>query len=115
MAQAAVHPNEFEKVLDEDFFKPEVTEKRSIMDIVKSTSNDKRFDFIIRTMDPKRKLLLAERADAVKELAKSWVVVSTEEGITEATRELYEACIILYGSTAIRPDKESTQLDFFLY
>ena len=115
MAQAAVHPNEFEKVLDEDFFKPEETEKRMIMDIVKSTITDKRFDVIVLSVQQKRKKLLAERGDALKELAKSWVVVPTEEGIKEATRELYEACITLYGSTALRPDKETTHLDFFLY
>lgn len=115
MAQAAVHPNEFEKVLDEDFFKPEETEKKSIMDIVKSSVTDNRFDVIVYSEKQKRKKLLAEAGDALRELAKSWVVVPTEQGIKEATRELYEACITFYGSTALRPDKETTHLDFFLY
>lgn len=109
-----MHPNEFEKVLDEKFFSSERSQKKSIMEIIKSTHKENRFDVLSHGVQLKRQKLLAERADLVREFAKDWDIIETEEGIREATRELYEACVTLYGSTAIRPGYDAIHLDFFL-
>lgn len=109
-----MHPNEYNKVLDEKFFSSEKTQKKSIMDIVKSTQKENRFNILTNSTVGKTPKILAERGDLVREYAKDWDVVETEEGIKEALRELYDASVILYGATAFRPGYEATHLDFFL-
>ena len=58
--------------------------------------------------------LLSNNPEIVQEYAQKWTITETEEGIDKAIKELYHALILVYGATAIRPDKNTTRLEFFL-
>lgn len=111
-----MHENRVGELLSEDLLSYKGTEKKKITDIVNDVINDERFDNFIQHSDKfKFKKLLEHKVDVVKEIAKSWYIPDTEEGVKEAIRELFESCALVYGGTALRPDKEKVELDFFLY
>ena len=85
------------------------------MEIIQAASKDERFDIIVKDTQRKLRVLITEKADAVKEYSKQWVIPETEEGVQDALHELYDTIVIAYGATGIRPDKERIVLDFFLY
>ena len=110
-----MHANWHEKVIDTEFLSCKGGgNKRKIMDIFNEVCTDDRFDFITHNTKEKLLKLLAEKAATVKEIAKQWIIPETIEAVKEATHELYEAIIIVYGSTPIRPDKTKIDCDFFL-
>jgi len=57
---------------------------------------------------------LASKIDTIKDYANSWAIPKNRGGLELGIKELYDACVLLYGATAIRPDKESIRLDFFM-
>jgi hypothetical protein len=110
-----VHKNWLEKVIDNDYLSYKGGEKKKkVIDIVTEVSTDNQFDFITHDVKEKLLKLLAEKATTVKEISKQWVIPETSEGVGQAVHELYEAIIIVYGSTPIRPDKPKIECDFFL-
>lgn len=50
----------------------------------------------------------------IRNIAKTWTVLETEEGVQQSTHELYEACALVYGATTKRPNTEKLYLDFLL-
>ena len=116
MAEAAVHENRLENLLDEKFWSQKGIENKKIMDIITEVQQDKSFDNVLKFTDNfKLKILLDTKVEAVKDYAASWNIPETEEGTKQAAQELYELCILAYGATAVRPDKKLINLDFFLY
>lgn len=116
LAQTAIHGTRLKGLLSEDLVSHKGTEKKKIMDIINEVLKDERFENFIKHSDKlKYKKLLDEKLDTVRDIAKSWYIPDTKEGVREAARELYDACVLVYGATAIRPDKDKIELDFILY
>lgn len=115
MAETAVHENLLEKLLDHEFLSVKAPgRKKKVLDIIEEVTKDDRLT-IPYEEKTKFKRLLSENLDLVKEIAREWVIPETEEAVNEATQELYQAIIKVYGATAIRPDKPKIELNFVLY
>lgn len=59
-------------------------------------------------------MLNKDGPNLIRKYASRWVIPETEDGVKKATDELYKACVLVYGATAIRPDKQVYRPDFFL-
>jgi len=117
LAQAAVHNNLLINLINQEFLSYNEPEKKPILDIIEDISKE---EFIKKTIDYndelKQKTLMLNKdgVDLVRNHAKKWVILETEEDLKKATHELYKACVLIYGGAAIRPDNEVIRPDFFL-
>jgi len=115
LAETAVHPDLMGPLLNEEFWSSKGIENKKIIEIIEDIQKDDRFSHVLEYKDKfKIQKLLEKKLDLVREYAQSWNVPETEEGVNQAIHELYEACVLAYAASAIRPDKDEPRLDFYL-
>ncbi|KAF7730147.1 hypothetical protein EC973_002755 [Apophysomyces ossiformis] len=86
-----------------------------LVDIVQEIQQDKDFDGVVKFEDEvKIRTVLQNRkaTEKLKQYVARWPVTPNKDDLQLKLRELYEACVLTFGASAIR--KEGIKLDFFL-
>jgi len=113
LAQAAVHDNRMDGILDDKYFNEPGDSNATINDILTAVREEMRFDNL-RREDFKIAPLVKKAGGAIREHAHRWGIPETKEGVERRMRELYESMVLLYAATAQRPGHSAVKLDFFL-
>jgi len=115
LAETAVSKHRLAHLFNDEYFNNKSGDKK-IIDIINDViKDDAEFGgFLTHDEDNKFQVTLEKKVDAVRNYAAQWKIEETEEGVKEAAHELFDSLILAYGATAIRPDKKTIRLDFFL-
>ncbi|KAL0482620.1 oxidoreductase [Acrasis kona] len=112
LAMTAVHIDHVPE--EHSFFTQSSPESStSLIEIFSQIKTDKRFDLIKYHTEDKFDTLIENRSHVIREYVDKWYVAS--ENLNVKIKELYDLIAVMYGSTAIRPDKRGEiRLSFVL-